>query len=63
MIRGPSQMAKKEFEKGDEVLLLSSNKGPHCSGRYLCPYVVTESTRGHIESLPTREGGRRKCVM
>ena len=29
-MRGPSQMAKKGFEKGDEVLLLSSNKGPHC---------------------------------
>ena len=28
-MRGPSQMAKEEFEKGNEVLLLSSNKGPH----------------------------------
>ena len=29
-IRGPSQVTKKEeFKKGDEVLLLSSNKGPH----------------------------------
>ena len=40
-IRGPPQMAKKEFEKGDEILLLSSNKGPHCSGRYIGLYVVT----------------------
>ena len=41
-IRGPSQGAKKEeFKKGDEVLLLSSNKGPHCGGRYIGPYVVT----------------------
>ena len=34
-------MAKEEFEKGDEVLLLSSNKGPPCGGRYIGPYVVT----------------------
>ena len=35
-MREPSQVAKKEeFEKGDEVLLLSSNKGPHCGGRYI----------------------------
>ena len=41
-IRGPSQVAKKEvFKKGDEVLLLSSNKGPHCDGRYIGPYVIT----------------------
>ena len=39
-IRGPSQMAKKEFEKGEEVLLLSPNRGPHCDGRYIGPYVV-----------------------
>ena len=36
-IRGPSHRAKKEFKKGDEVLLLSANKGPHCSGRYVGP--------------------------
>ena len=36
-IRGPPQMAKKEFEKGNKVLLLSSNKGPHCGGRYIGP--------------------------
>ena len=30
-IRGSSQMAKKkEFEKGEEVPLLSPNRGPHC---------------------------------
>ena len=42
-MRGPSQVAKKEeFEKGDEVLLLSSNKGPHCGGRYIGPYVISQ---------------------
>ena len=40
--REPLQVTKKkEFKKGDEVLLLSSNKGPHCGGRYIGPYVVT----------------------
>ena len=33
--REPSQVAKKkEFKKGDEVLLLSANKGPHCGTIY-----------------------------
>ena len=42
-IRGPSQVAKKEeFKKGDEVLLLSSNKGPHCDGQYVGPYVISQ---------------------
>ena len=37
-MRGTSHVAKQEeFEKGDEVLLLSSNKGPHCGGRYIGP--------------------------
>ena len=43
-------MAKKEFAKGDEVLLLSTENH-------------RESTRGHIESVPMKEGRRRKCVM
>ena len=34
-------MAKKEFQKGDEVLLQSPNKGLHCGGRYIGPYVVS----------------------
>ena len=41
-VREPSQMAKEEFKKGDEVLLLSSNKGPHCGGRYIGPYVISQ---------------------
>ena len=41
-IRGPPQMAKKEFEKGDEVLLLSSNKGPQRCGRYIGPYIISQ---------------------
>ena len=42
-IREPSQVAKKkEFEKGDEVLLLSSNKRSHCGGRYIGPYVISQ---------------------
>ena len=42
-MREPSQVAKKEeFEKGDEVLLLSSNKGPHCGGRDIGPYVISQ---------------------
>ena len=36
-MRGPSHMAKERFEKGDEVLLLSSNKGARCGGRYIGP--------------------------
>ena len=61
-IRGPSHRAKKEFKKGDEVLLLSSNKGPHCGGQYIGPYVISQRTRGHTELIPTRERSRHKCV-
>ena len=42
-MRGPLQMAKKkEFEKGEEVLLLSPNRGSPFDGRYLGPYVVSQ---------------------
>ena len=55
-IRGPSQVAKKEFKKGDEVLLLSSNKGPHCGGRYIGPYVVTRRIDKRTYGIDTNEG-------
>ena len=56
-MRGPSQVAKKEeFEKGDEVLLLSSNKGPPCGGRYIGPYVVTRRIDKRIYRIDTNEG-------
>ena len=55
-IRGPSHRAKEEFEKGDEVLLLSSNKGPHCGGRYIGPYVVTRRIDKRTYRIDTNEG-------
>ena len=59
-IRGPSQGAKKEeFEKGDEVLLLSSNKGPHCGGRYIGPYVVTRRIDKRTYRIDTHEGKKQ----
>ena len=61
-IRGPPQMAKKEFEKGDEVLLLSLNKGPHCSGRYIGPYVVTQRIDRRTYRIDTHEGRRKTQV-
>ena len=62
-IRGPSQVAKKEeFEKGDEVLLLSSNKGPHCGGRYLGPYVVTRRIDKRTYRIDTHEGKKQTQV-
>ena len=63
MIRGPLQMAKKEeFEKGDKVLLLSSNKRPHSSGRYIGPYVVTQRIDKRTYRIITH-GGRRKMQV
>ena len=62
-IRGPSQVAKKEeFEKGDEVLLLSSNKGPHCGGRYIGPYVVTRRIDKRTYGIDTHEGKKQTQV-
>ena len=62
-IRGPSQVAKKEeFEKGDEVLLLSSNKGPHCGGRYVGPYVVTRRIDKRTYRIDTHEGKKQTQV-
>ena len=62
-IRGPSQVTKKEeFKKGDEVLLLSSNKGPHCDGRYIGPYVVTWRIDKRTYRIDTHEGRKQTQV-
>ena len=61
-IRGPSHRAKKEFKKGDEVLLLSSNKGPHCGGRYIGPYVVTRRIDKRTYRIDTHEGKKQTQV-
>ena len=62
-IRGPSQVAKKEeFEKGDEVLLLSSNKGPHCGGRYIGPYVISQRIDKRTYRIDTHEGKKKTQV-
>ena len=62
-IRGPSQVAKKEeFKKGDEVLLLSSNKGPHCGGRYIGPYVISRRIDKRTYRIDTHEGRKQTQV-
>ena len=62
-MRGPSQVAKKEeFKKGDEVLLLSSNKGPHCDGQYVGPYVVTRRIDERTYRIDTHEGRKQTQV-
>ena len=55
-IRGPPHMAKKEFKKGDEVQLLSLNKGPHCGGRYIGPYVISQRIDKRTYRIDTHEG-------
>ena len=62
-IRGPSQVAKKEeFKKGDEVLLLSSNKGPHCDGQYVGPYVISQRIDKRTYRIDTNEGKKKTQV-
>ena len=62
-IRGPSQVAKKEeFKKGDEVLLLSSNRGPHCGGRYIGPYVISQRIDKRTYRIDTNEGKKQTQV-
>ena len=57
-MREPSQMAKEEFKKGDEVLLQSPNKGPHCGGRYIGPYTISQRIDKRTFRIDTNE--RRK---
>ena len=61
-IRGPSHRAKKEFKKGDEVLLLSSNKGPQCDGRYIGPYVISQRIDKRTYRIDTNEGKKKTQV-
>ena len=61
-VREPSQMAKEEFKRGDEVLLLSSNKGPHCGGRYIGPYVISQRIDKRTYRIYTHEGKKTTQV-
>ena len=62
-MRKTSQVAKKkEFKKGDEVLLLSSNKGPHCGGRYIGPYVISRRIDKRTYRIDNHEGKKRTQV-
>ena len=62
-MRGPPQVAKKEeFEKGDEVLLLSANKGPHCGGRYIGPYVISQRIDKRTYRIDTHEEKKKTQV-
>ena len=62
-IRGPSQVTKKEeFKKGDEVLLLSSNKGPHCGGRYIGPDVISQRIDKRTYRIDTNEEKKQTQV-
>ena len=61
-IRGPSHRAKKEFKKGDEVLLLSANKGSHCGGQYIGPYVISQRIDKRTYRIDTHEGKKKTQV-
>ena len=61
-IRGPSHMAKEEFEESDEVLLLSANKGSHCGGRYIGPYVISQRIDKRTYRIDTNEGKKKTQV-
>ena len=56
--RGPPQMAKKkEFEKGERLLLLS-----HCSGRCIGPYIVLQRIDKRTYRIDTHEGRKKTQV-
>ena len=55
-------MTKEKFEKGDEVLLLSSNKGPHCGGRYIGPYVISQRIDKRTYRIDIHEGKKKTQV-
>ena len=61
-IRGPPQMAKKEFEKGDEVLLLSPNKGPYSGERYIGAYIIIQRIDRSTYRIVTHERRRKTQV-
>ena len=62
-VRGPLQMAKKrEFKRGEEVQLLSPNRGPAFDGRYLGPYVVSQKIDERTYRIDTPEGRKKTQV-
>ena len=62
-IREPPQIAKKkEFEKGDEVLILSLNRGPHCGGRYIGPYIISQRIDERTYRIDTYEERKKTQV-
>ena len=62
-IRGPPQIAKKkEFEKDEQVLLLSPNRSPHCDGKYIGPYVISQRIDKRTYRIDTHEGRKKTQV-
>ena len=61
-IRESPHVAREEFEKGDEVLLLSANKGSHCGGQYIGPYVISQRIDKRTYRIDTHEGKKQTKV-
>ena len=62
-VRGPLQMVKKrEFEKGEEVLLLSLNRRLPFDGRYIGPYEVSQKINERTYQIDTPEGRKKTQV-